>query len=223
MKWEHLLKKQWTEDDYDHPVVKNIFIRLNEEIKMKIRRDPTYIIGPEFKALKLFEDVSSQYNISNVVREKSNPSFLSVKLPNNTSVHVILHQRKLRSILNKKYPDVIISLKGELCRVCIKAPRGATLPFFDYLVSMVGLAASDGRGTNIEAFNLANDLIEGGVEWDLILYSPVNSNMGWFNEIAKKDRNSDKLDFILETLDKYNPKNKQILLSEIKFVGENER
>ena len=88
---------------------------------------------------------------------------------------------------------------------------------------MVGLAASNGRGTDIEAFNLANDLIEGGVEWNLNLYSPVVSNIGWFSEIAKKYRNSDKLDFILKTLDKYNPKNKQLLLFEIKFIERNER
>ena len=138
MKWENLLKKQWTEDDYDHPVVKDIFIRLNEELEKKIKRDQTYIIGPrypgapEFKALKLFEDISSQYDISNVVRGKSNPSFLSVKLPNNTSVNVNLHQRKLLSILRKKYPDVFISLKGELCRVGSKAPAGRKLPCFDY-------------------------------------------------------------------------------------------
>ena len=210
MKWENLLKKQWTEDDYDHPLIKKLFIGFKKIAQInKINPDP------ELKALKLFEDVCSNYEIS---MYEDSPVTLLVKLPNTSLTAHLLDRTIIKKILMKKYPEVYIRLKGEKCPICVKTPRGATLPFFDYLVSMVGLAASDGRGTDIEAFNLANDLIEGGVEWDLILYSPVISNMGWFNEIAKKYRNSDKLDFILETLVKYNPRYRGHLLAEIKFI-----
>ena len=208
MKWEYLLKKQWTVDDYDHPLIKKIFIGFKKIAQINERRNyhnfPKYIPEPEFKALKLFEDVCSNYEISMLEGGEIRPMLL-IKLPNTSLIVNLFEGFVIKKIFDKEYPEVYIRLKGEKCPVCVKPPEGARLPFFDYLVSMVGLAASNGRGTDIEAFNLANDLIEGGVEWDLNLYSPVVSNIGWFTEIAKKYRNSDKLDFILKTLDKYNP------------------
>lgn len=221
MKWEHLLKKQWTEDDYDHPLIKRLFTSLKgwattDEVEY-LNSGPVNP-EPEFKALKLFEDVCSNYEISMF---EDSATTLLVKLPNTSLTAYLFNLDSMKKILIKQYPEVYIRLKGKRCPVCVKPPPRGRLPFFDYLVSMVGLAASDGRGTNIEAFNLANDLIEGGVEWDSILYTPVYDkydNKDWYGRLADDYHNSDKLDFILETLAKYDTRYKEILLSEIAYL-----
>ena len=35
MKWEYLLKKQWTEDDYDHLLIKRYLLDLKKSPKLK--------------------------------------------------------------------------------------------------------------------------------------------------------------------------------------------
>ena len=141
MKWEHLLKKQWTEDDYDHPVVKRIF-RSIEAYARKQMTELTYEANmpPQFKALKLFEDVCSKYEISLMLNPQAvagqDPQLLLVKLPNSTFVAVPFGQNFSAGATYRIYPEAIIYLKDEYCPICIR-PNSRELPFFFFFFYLI--------------------------------------------------------------------------------------
>lgn len=206
MKWESILKKEWTEDDYEHPVVKELF-RL---MKNREEENQEEIYEPQYKALKFFEQNCSKYDISLYSSQDGYLKKLKVFLPNDTALFCdIPHAYNFAYGTPETTANVF--LKDGKCPVCIKTAEGASLPFYDYIVSMVGVAANRGRGFNIDALDLANKWIEKDIIWGHgnyleypILYTPLEENHGVFRKLIEKySDNPDKMAFMADSLRPY--------------------
>jgi len=206
MKWESILKKEWTVDDYEHPVVKELF----NIMKNREEKNQEEIYEPQYKALKFFETSCSKYDISLYSSQDSYLRKLKVFLPNDTALFCNIPPAYNFA---RGTPEIVatIFLKDGKCPVCIKTPEGGSLPFYDYIVSMVDAAAHRGRGMNIDGFDLANKWIEKDIIWGRgnyfegpILFTPIEENPSLFRHLTEEYYDDpDKMRFIIDSLRPY--------------------
>jgi len=205
LNWESILKKEWTVDDYEHPVVKEIFGFMKNSKEQGYGKN----YEPQYKALKFFETNCSKYDISLIGSEYNTWKELRVILPNDTAFKDILHL--VADYTVPPYIEAYVFLKDEFCPVCIKTPPRATLPYFDYITTMVDVAANRGRGMNIDTMDLGNKWVENDITWgdgnyraSPILYTPLSENSHLFRElILRYQDDPDKLAFIADSLRPY--------------------